>query len=106
MTRTIHDITDELDYLKRDTTMSTSLWMEVYIELMRELRDVHKANAFDYDGLIAQAHYEDVKNHSQRAIENEYDRQWSMSLHPWAWRGIAVWFVVLNVVGLVALWAR
>lgn len=104
MTRTIHDITNELDCLKRDTAMSTSLWMEVYIELMHELRDVH--NAFDYDELIENAHYEDVQNHLQRAIEDEYDRQWSMPLHPWAWRVIAVWFVVGNIVGLVALWAR
>ncbi len=64
---------------------------------------------FDYDELIETAHQDDLHNFAewtQSEPVEEYERQWETSLHPWAWRGIALWFVVINVVGVVALWAR
>ncbi len=69
---------------------------------------------FDYDGLVEAAHQEDLSGWDDawqpetdaEVSTNDFERQWAMSLHPWAWRGIAVWFVVFNVVGVVALWAR
>ncbi len=76
MNRTIHTIEAELKALHQDRTMSTSLWMEVYVQLQHELRAAHKAD--------------DLMDCFEEAMEDTYERLWSMSLHPWAWRGIAL----------------
>ncbi len=113
MNRTIHTIETELKALDRDRTMSTSLWMEVYVKLQHELRAAHKANDFDYDAAIEGTRQDDLSYDDAWQIETDaevstrdFEHLWSMSLHPWAWRGIALWFGVFHVVGLVALWAR
>ncbi len=54
--------------------------------------------------LIENTRQDDAQSFTLWALGvDEYERQWATSLHPWAWRGIGVWFVVFNVVGVVAL---
>lgn len=65
---------------------------------------------FDYDALIETALQDDAAQFAQCKCGcgdgNEYDRQWAFPLHALAYRVLGVWFVVFNVVGVVALWAR